>query len=263
MLEGHKALYSLEIFLFADDKSFWVLALNFINSLIINSFVFMNSKYAKKILDKTVLDYNSIADKYSRVREKEWKEFNFLFDKYLSQNDRILDLGCGNGRFYPAFKNKNVDYLGIDVSSKLIEIAKNNYPEGKFEVSSIDSILSDSFDKVYSIAVLHHIPSHELRLDFLKEIRRVLKDDGCIVLTVWNLKDKIKKRNFLDWFKLDKGDVFLPWYGSRDTYFHCFNLEELIQLIKEVGFKIIDKGEILVGEKPYSNFYIVGQKIKE
>ncbi len=223
----------------------------------------MNSKYAKKILDKTVLDYNSIADKYSRVREKEWKEFNFLFDKYLSQNDRILDLGCGNGRFYPAFKNKNVDYLGIDVSSKLIEIAKNNYPEGKFEVSSIDSILSDSFDKVYSIAVLHHIPSHELRLDFLKEIRRVLKDDGCIVLTVWNLKDKIKKRNFLDWFKLDKGDVFLPWYGSRDTYFHCFNLEELIQLIKEVGFKIIDKGEILVGEKPYSNFYIVGQKIKE
>lgn len=223
----------------------------------------MNSKYAKKILDKTVLDYNSIADKYSRVREKDWKEFNFLFDKYLLQNDKVLDLGCGNGRFYSAFKNKNVDYLGIDVSSKLIEIARNSYPEGKFEVSSVNSILSDSFDKVYSIAVLHHIPSRELRLNFLKEIRRVLKDDGCIVLTVWNLKDKIKKINFLDWFRLDKGDVFLPWYGSRDTYFHCFNLEELIQLIKEVGFEVIDKGEILVGKKPYSNFYIVGRKIKE
>lgn len=262
MFEGQETLYSLEIFLFADDKSFWVLVLNLTNSLIINSFVSMNSKYAKKILDKTVLDYNSIADKYSRVREKDWKEFNFLFDKYLSQNDKVLDLGCGNGRFYQVFKNKNVDYLGIDVSFKLIEIAKNNHPEGKFEVSSIDYILSNSFDKVYSIAVLHHIPSRELRLNFLKEIRRVLKDDGCLVLTVWNLKDKIKKRSFFDWFRLDKGDVFLPWYGSSDTYFHCFNLEELIQLASEVGFNIIDKGEILVGEKPYSNFYFVGQKIK-
>lgn len=208
------------------------------------------------------MDYNSIADKYSRVREKDWPEFNFLFDKYLLPNDKVLDLGCGNGRFYQSFKNKEVDYLGIDVSSKLIEITKNNHPEGKFEVSSVDSILSDSFDKVYSIAVLHHIPSHEFRLNFLKEIKRVLKDNGSLILTVWNLKDKIKKRSFLDWFRLDKGDVFLPWYGSRDTYFHCFNLEELIQLLKEVGFEIIDKGEILVGERPYSNFYIVGRKIK-
>ena len=222
----------------------------------------MDSKYAKKILDKTVLDYNSIADKYSRVREKDWPEFNFLFDKYLSPNDKVLDLGCGNARFYQSFKNKGVDYLGIDVSSKLIEIAKNNYPEGKFEVSSIESILSDSFDKVYSIAVLHHIPSREMRLSFLKEIKRVLKDNGSLILTVWNLKEKMKKRSFLDWFRLDKGDVFLPWYGSRDTYFHCFNLEELIQLVSEAGFDIIDKGEILVGERPYSNFYIVGRKNK-
>jgi SAM-dependent methyltransferase len=219
----------------------------------------MNSKYAKKLFNKTVLDYNSIADKYSRVREKDWKEFDFLFDKYLSQNDIVLDLGCGNGRFYPSFKKRNADYLGIDVSSKLIEIAKNNYPEAKFDVSSIESISNKSFDKIYSIAVLHHIPSYDLRLKFLKEIKRALKDNGCLILTVWNLKEKMKKRSLFDWFRLDKGDIFLPWYGSKDTYFHCFNLEELILLIIEAGFEVIDKGEVLVGQKPYSNFYIVGQ----
>lgn len=203
------------------------------------------------------MDYNSIADKYSRVREKDWKEFGFLFDKYLSSEDKVLDLGCGNGRFYPVLKK--ADYLGIDVSSKLIEIAKSNYPEAKFEVSAIESISDKSFDKIYSIAVLHHIPSHELRLEFLKEIKRALKNNGYLILTVWNLKEKVKKRGFLDWFRLDRGDVFLPWYGSKDTYFHCFNLEELVQLGKEAGFEIIDKGEILVGERPYSNFYIVGR----
>lgn len=205
------------------------------------------------------MDYNSIADKYSRVREKDWKEFNFLFDKYLVPNDKVLDLGCGNGRFYQSFKNKNVDYLGIDVSSKLIEIAKNNHPEAKFTISSIELINDGSFDKIYSIAVLHHIPSHDLRLKFLKEIKRSLKKDGNLILTVWNLKEKMKKRSILDWFRLDRGDIFLPWYGSKDTYFHCFNLEELIQLVREAGFEIIDKGEILVGERPYSNFYIVGR----
>ena len=219
----------------------------------------MNSKYAKKILEKTVLDYNSIADKYSRVRDKNWKEFDFLFDEYLSSGDKVIDLGCGNGRFYPSFKNKNVDYLGVDVSNKLIEIAKKNYPEAKFEVSTIDHIMDKSFDKVYSIAVLHHIPSRELRFKFLKEIKRTLRDNGYLILTVWNLKEKLKQRSFWDWFRIDRGDVFLPWYGSKDTYFHCFNLEELVQLVKEVGFEVVDKGEILVGEKPYSNFYIIGK----
>lgn len=219
----------------------------------------MNSKYAKKILDKTVLDYNSIADKYSRAREKDWKEFEFLFDKYLIGGDKVLDLGCGNGRFYPIFKSKGVDYLGIDTSSKLIEIAKATYPEARFEVSSIELMPNKSFDKVFSIAILHHIPSHEFRLKFLKEIKRTLKNNGNLILTVWNLKEKLKRRSILDWFRLDKGDVFLPWYGSKDTYFHCFNLEELVQLAKEAGFEVIDKGEILVGARPYSNFYIIGR----
>ena len=36
----------------------------------------MDKKYANYILNKTVLDYNKIADKYSRVREKDWKKWS-------------------------------------------------------------------------------------------------------------------------------------------------------------------------------------------
>ena len=116
---------------------------------------------------------------------------------------------------------------------------------------------------MYSIATLHHIPLRDFRLDFLKESRRVLKDGGILVLTVWDLKEKMSKRGIFDWFKrrrLGRGDVLLPWYGSKDAYFHCFNLEELVQLTKEAGFKVVEKGEILVGSRPYSNFYIVAEK---
>ena len=226
----------------------------------------MDIDYAKQILLKTVEDYNSIADKYSRVREKDWKEMDFLFDKYLDPKDRVLDLGCGNGRFYDSFVGKEVEYFGVDPSLNLIDIAKKNHPQGNFQVASGDSLpfSGNYFDKVFSIAVLHHIPSLDFRSQFLKEAKRVLKDDGYLILTVWNLKEKVDKDfNLLSWFKrrkLDKGDVFLPWYGSDNTYFHCFNLEELVQLVKDSGFEVLDKGEILVGQRPYSNFYIVAKK---
>lgn len=223
----------------------------------------MDLNYAKQILRKTVSDYNSISEKYSRVRQKDWKEMDFLFDKHLNPNDVVLDLGCGNGRFFPCFNG--VQYFGVDSSSGLIEIAKNNYPQGNFQIASSDSLPfpDNYFDKIFSIAVLHHIPSLQLRSQFLKEARRVLKDDGSLILTVWDLKEKLKKKSFFDWFKmrkLDKGDVFLPWYGSESTYFHCFNLEELVQLVKDSGFEVLDKGEIAVGQKPYFNFYIVVKK---
>ena len=226
----------------------------------------MDIDYAKQILLKTVEDYNSIADKYSRVREKDWKEMDFLFDKYLDPKDRVLDSGCGNGRFYDSFIEKEVEYFGVDPSLNLIDIAKKNHPQGNFQVASGDSLpfSGNYFDKVFSIAVLHHIPSLDFRSQFLKEAKRVLKDDGYLILTVWNLKEKVDKDfNLLSWFKrrkLDKGDVFLPWYGSNNTYFHCFNLEELVQLVKDSGFEVLDKGEILVGQRPYSNFYIVAKK---
>ena len=81
MLLGQGILWDLEMLLLAEDKSFWVLSLVFNKFLIINSFEFMDIDYAKQILLKTVEDYNSVADKYSRVREKDWKEMDFLFDK--------------------------------------------------------------------------------------------------------------------------------------------------------------------------------------
>jgi ubiquinone/menaquinone biosynthesis C-methylase UbiE len=262
MLLGQGILWDLAIFLLAKDKSFLFPDLS--NSLIINSFGFMNINYARKILEKTVSDYNSIADKYSRVRGEDWKEMDFLFD-CLNPGNRVLDLGCGNGRFFPSFLKKEVEYLGADPSLNLVNLAKEKYPQGNFRVVSVDSLpFPDSFfDKVFSIAVLHHIPSLDLRLLFLEEIRRTLKEGGYLILTAWDLKEKMGKRGLFGWFKarnLDRGDVFLPWYGSKDTYFHCFNLEELVQLIKDSGFIVADKGEISVGQRPYSNFYIIAKK---
>ena len=121
----------------------------------------MKKDYALYLLEKTRQDYNLIADDFSRTRSSIWLETKALFDKYLSAGERVLDLGCGNGRYYEYFKEKGLDYHGLDNSEKLVEVARKRYKEADFQVGdALNLPFSDNFfDKVISIAVFHHIPS--------------------------------------------------------------------------------------------------------
>jgi SAM-dependent methyltransferase len=233
----------------------------------------MEREYAKYLLKKTKKDYNLIAKDYARTRAFIPEDIKKLAD-YVSQSDRILDSGCGNGRLLGVLKDKNIDYFGIDISERLIEIAKKNYPKAQFRVDdALNLPFPDNFfDKVYSISVLHHIPSKYFQLQYLKEIKRVLKIEGLLILRVWDFwKRKEGWRLFLKHAflklagksQLDFFDVFVPWKNSEgkiisQRYFHCFSKNELENLIKESGFSI--KKSWRSGRDPRTNIYIIAQK---
>lgn len=233
----------------------------------------MEKEYAHYLLEKTKKDYNLLAQDYARTRAFIPEDIKKLAD-YALPGEKILDSGCGSGRLFGILKEKKVDYYGIDISENLIEIAKKNFPEGKFEVAdALNLPFPDNFfDKVYSISVLHHIPSKELRLKYLKEAKRVLKQKGILILRVWDFfKRKEGWKLFLKYTflklirksKLDFFDVFVPWKDSRgnviaERYFHCFRKSELESLIKEVGFKI--KKSWWGGKDPRTNIYIIAEK---
>jgi len=235
----------------------------------------MEKEYAEYLLNKTKEDYNLIAEEFSRTREEIWPEIKFLFDDYLVEGERVLDLGCGNGRFYQFFSDKNVDYIGVDNSEKLIEIAKKRYPWGKFQVAdALNLPFPDNFfDKILSIAILHHIPSSEYRIKFLNEIKRVLKPGGTLMLTVWYLWQKktawefLLKNIFLKLVgesKLDFSDVFIPWKNSKgkiltQRYFHCFTKKELQKLAKNVGLKV-RKIDLLRRSAGHYNLLLMAEK---
>ena len=236
----------LEAFLFVLAKSSGVLAPVLISSFSVVSRISMESNYAKYLLDKTRRDYNLIADEFSRSRDKLWEELKFL-QGYVGDSERVLDLGCGNGRLYELFRKKNIDYYGIDISERLIEIAKKRYPQAKFWAADALNLpfFDNFFDKVVSIAVFHHIPSKESRLKFLGQIKRVLKPGGTLVLIVWNLNGFNKSSIFLKYglkkilrkSNLDFGDAFLPWGEEVLRYVHRFSKGELIRLLEEAGLK--------------------------
>ncbi|MEK7503491.1 MAG: class I SAM-dependent methyltransferase [Patescibacteria group bacterium] len=233
----------------------------------------MNKNYAQYLLKKGIENYNLIAEEFSSKRQELWPEMKFLFNDYLAAGDKVLDLGCGNGRFFELLKDKNVDYLGVDSSEKLIRIAGTKYPQAKFQVADALSLPfpNDQFDKIYSIAVLHHIPSKELRSRFLEEAKRVLKLGGLLVLTVWKPKDRQErflKAKFL--FKkafgsaggLDVGDVIEPWFGDNkgERYLHCFSEKELANLAKQAGFEVKKSGLIKNEKGNRQNIYLIVQK---
>ncbi len=193
-----------------------------------------------------------------------------MFSDYLFAGDRVLDLGCGNGRNIIYFDEKLADYYGADISVELIKEARKKYPQKNFRVdNALNLSFKDRFfDKVYSIAVLHQIPSKDLRLQFLNEAKRVLRPKGLLILTVWKLYKiehiiSIIKNLFLKILgktKLDYRDILVPWGDKVDRYYHFFSQKELRKLVKKAGFKVVKEGIVESDDKSRQNLYIIAQK---
>ena len=233
----------------------------------------MDKKYAEYLFRRTKNDYNLIAEEFSRTRNNPWEEIKFLFDNYLIKDEKVLDLGCGNGRFYEFFKNKDIDYIGADDSEKLIEIAKQKFPDGIFQTANALNLpfQDNYFDKIYAVAILHHIPSKEFRLQFLKEAKRVLKQKGLLILTVWKFHNRKEIFLLLRYTilkiigksKLDFKDIFYPWGKKIKRYYHWFSEKELINLAEEAGFKIKESGVIRNKRGNRQNIYLIAQGARD
>jgi len=227
----------------------------------------------KKILKKTKRNYNIIASHFSYSRGGIWPDLKIL-GKEVSPRAKVLDIGCGNGRVYELLKDKNVKYLGIDFSKNLIQKAKKRYPKAKFELGDITikktwKGLKNKFDFVFCIALLHHLPSRNLRQVVVKQIWQALKQEGKVFATVWNLwQKKYFKYHFsarsleLKWQLKDLKALYVPYTLSQSRgktitisrFFHLFTLKELKKLFQKDHFFI---------EKSWSsgrNFCLVGKK---
>ena len=160
----------------------------------------MNKKMQNKLLNIVKKNYNEIASKFRQTRQKLiWPELTNLAQD-IKDNDNILDAGCGNGRLLEIFKNKKINYLGVDSSKGLISEAQKNWPNYNFQVGDIlelDKLKQTNFDYVFCVAVLHHLPGQDLQVEALRQIKNKIKPDGKIILTVWNLWSQKKYRKLI------------------------------------------------------------------
>ena len=98
---------------------------------------------------------------------------------------KILDAGCGEGHLLKFLSKRKADYFGIDITEVALEKARKRFPEGKFYKMDLAKLEfpDESFDCVTCSEVLEHIYLYK---DVLKELIRVLKKDGLLIITFPN-----------------------------------------------------------------------------
>lgn len=224
----------------------------------------MQEEVAKELLRKVQEDYKKIAGSFAASREELWPELHRL-NGFVNDGDRVLDVGCGNGRLMDLFTGRRVDYTGIDNVEALIQIARERCRRQDFKCQVIyGDILEipfeeEGFNVLACVAVLHHVPGEQLREKALKELRRVTKRNGVVFLTVWNLWQPrylsyVVKYNIKKLFgqsRQDFNDVFIPFRQEADRYVHAFTLNGLRKSLRQAGFTVMESYYVKNGRKEH------------
>lgn len=203
--------------------------------------------------------YNAIAGHFSNTRSLLWNDLLSL-QCYAKRGDSILDLGCGNGRLYQMFANLSTEYTGLDQSEELIAKATEKFPQANFVVGNMAEKLpfaDHCFNLIYCIAAFHHLPTEELRVHALHEMKRVLKPGGKVILTNWNAQSNwAKKKLKTGGWKLGENNehLIVPWKNIKGEikglrHYWLLTPEHLEKIARQVGFTVEEQYFVSRGEK--------------
>ncbi|MEP7264770.1 MAG: methyltransferase domain-containing protein [Bacteroidota bacterium] len=192
----------------------------------------------KNIIDcynKTAISY---AEKY--IDELKDKHLDIILLKTFAEKNRykgkMIDLGCGPGQTSRFLADCGItEITGVDISPIMIEVAKKINPSLQFETADMLKLQYD--DKSFSSAIafysIVHFDYDQLKTAFT-EIKRILKNDSQFLFS-FHIGDTIVHL-----------DNFLEMNVDIDFYF--FDVDRIINILNETGFKIID----VIERHPYA-----------
>lgn len=121
--------------------------------------------------DKALMMFGDRPESVRWTSEGQLAHYEAMLDIASSiEGRRILDFGCGKGDFYRFLKDKNIsiDYAGFDINENLISLAKEKFPECRFEVFDIEKdTIKEDFDYIFLCGVFN------LRVQGIDELIRV------------------------------------------------------------------------------------------
>lgn len=122
----------------------------------------------------------------------------------------------------------------------MIEEAQKSHPDADFRVCDMQDIdtINAQFDCVVFLASFHHLKTQDERLDILRKTKKVLKQDGVIAMTNWNLLGETLFPKYESVHR-GKGDFDIK-IGAHSRYYHGFTTEELAGLFEQTGYTILE-----------------------
>jgi SAM-dependent methyltransferase len=204
-------------------------------------------------------DYDAFATNWDQTRQRPWPEFDYFLPK-LKPGDRLLDIGCGNGRlrqFLSPSIIKPGDYFGLDLSDKLLNIARKKNKRDHFfrhDFSQKWPFGADQFDWGIALASFHHLLTKKDQVRFWEETYRVLKPGGKVFITTWVLPKKYFWPNILEgrW-----KNWCIPFGTEKHPrWYRKVGHKELKRQLKKAGFQVLshqkfeNRNHIALAQKP-------------
>jgi len=237
----------------------------------------MNLKTVRALDAINRIFYNDTAEDFDATRSAPWDGWEQLLSLLSCEESavsgqntpttlRVLDIGCGNGRFARFLTDHTtriVQYIGLDTSQPLLAYARSILPppQSQFEWKEWNfladtfppTIASQAFDLIVLFGVIHHVPSFELRRRLLERTTALLAPNGILALAFWRFHEEARfRRRILPWEKLIKldlpelpivdqdqlepGDTLLAWgkKGGELRYCHAVDAREEQRLLLEL-----------------------------
>ncbi len=241
--------------------------------------------------------YRERASEFSATRERPWRGWGELFDRVtpgLPAVPRVLDVGCGNGRFARFLLERfggSFTYVGVDQSARGLEEARRRLGsranvvllEHDFVTSAapLPSPLTDeTFDLIVLFGVIHHVPGQRRRRKLVEHLSRNLARGGFLAYAIWRFADHDRfRRKLVPWSELETrrgpsvdpselepGDYLMTWGTESEMgppalrYCHAMSDEEEADLVR--GLSSLSLVARIDASSEPNRYYLVRSKEK-
>jgi len=214
-------------------------------------------------MSKTEDFWDSASKNYDKTEER----FEYIHNKsrentkrFLKDSDTVLDYGCGTGTASCQFSSQVKEIHAIDISSKMIEIAKKKAAVSKienvrFEQSDIfdKKFSSGSYDVILAFNMLHTVTNPR---DAMRRINELLKPEGVFISVTPCLRQKI---SFLVNLQIQLVRVLCK-FGLIPIPIRRITSSEVNNLLETVGLQTVESEEIYKGA---SSYFVVAKKLQK
>ncbi len=165
--------------------------------------------------------------------------------------ERVLDLGCGEGRFTAALHAHGAHPVGVEVVGEPLRRARDRHPGLEFRLGALEEhlVLDDAaVDVVWAGEVVEHVVDPA---GWLGEVRRVLPSGGRLLLTTPDHPPELLHR------LADDPAAFDAHFDPRADHLRFFSARTLRTLVEDLGFEAVEvrgDGETLFLEAVRARF---------
>jgi len=188
--------------------------------------------------ESSVPAFDMIAERYDEAftdRNAQLAAGRWLIDR-LPPGARILDLGCGSGLPTAVqLADAGFEVVGTDESGRMLDLARNRVPGALFLQRDMRDVGEDlgMFDGVVSFFSLIMLPRADI-VKVLAAVRERLTDEGLLAIG------------------MVYGDMdYIPiCFLGASTFATCYPTDQLVQVVTEAGFDVVDVDEVDVQAEP-------------